>query len=142
MQGAIFSRPTWQGLFLQSCCISSIHGGQMWGVRKMQGAIFCRPTWQGLFLQSCCISSIHGGQMWGVRKMQGAIFSPSIHGHSSHRHPWTCVALCHPWHRNIPSIHGHALLFAIHGTATYRPSMDMRCSLPSMAPQHTVHPWT
>ena len=21
-----------------------------------------------------------------------------------------------------------------------RPSMDMRCSLPSMAPQHTVHP--
>ena len=24
-------RPTGQGLFLQSYCISSIHGGQMWG---------------------------------------------------------------------------------------------------------------
>ena len=33
-------RPTWQGLFLQSYCISSIHGGQMWEVWKMQGAIF------------------------------------------------------------------------------------------------------
>jgi len=29
-------RPTWQGLFLQSYCISSIHGGQMWGGRAMQ----------------------------------------------------------------------------------------------------------
>jgi len=34
------SRPTWQGLFLQSCCISSIHGGQMWRARKWKGAIF------------------------------------------------------------------------------------------------------
>ena len=33
-------RPTWQGLFLQSYCISPIHGGQMWEVWKMQGAIF------------------------------------------------------------------------------------------------------
>ena len=40
MQGAIFNRPTWQGLFLQSHCIYSIHGGQMWEVWRMQGAIF------------------------------------------------------------------------------------------------------
>ena len=33
-------RPTWQRLFLQSYCISSIHGGQMWEVWKMQGSIF------------------------------------------------------------------------------------------------------
>ncbi len=39
-RGANICRPTWQGLFLQSCCISSIHGGQMWEVRKMHGAIF------------------------------------------------------------------------------------------------------
>ena len=63
MQGAIFSRPTWQGLFLQSCCISSIHGGQMWGVQKMQGAIFS-PSIHGhyrtAFLAPCGIPSIHG----------------------------------------------------------------------------------
>ena len=40
MHGAIFSRSTWQGLFLQSCCISSMQGGQMWQVQKRQGAIF------------------------------------------------------------------------------------------------------
>jgi hypothetical protein len=37
-------RPTWQGLFLQSCCISSIHGGQTWEVRKMQEQFSATPS--------------------------------------------------------------------------------------------------
>ena len=31
-QKRVILRPTGQGLFLQSYCISSIHGGPMWGV--------------------------------------------------------------------------------------------------------------
>ncbi|MDX2505786.1 MAG: hypothetical protein QNL62_15095, partial [Gammaproteobacteria bacterium] len=33
-----------QGLFLQSCCISSILGGQMWGVWKMQEQFSTGPS--------------------------------------------------------------------------------------------------
>ena len=76
MKGVLSRRPTWQGLFLQSCCISSIHGGQMWEVREMKGVLSHRPTWQGLLLQSCCISPIHGWSDVGSSEKSGSEFLP------------------------------------------------------------------
>ncbi len=151
MQGAIFSRPPWQRLFLQSCCISSIHGWWECGKCREQFSADRHGWWKcGKCRSNFQPTAMDGGSAenagsnfqptamdGGSAENAGSNFQPTAMDGGSAENagsnfqptamarlvPTILLHFLHPWQvRDIPYI------------------LTMRHSLPSMAPRHTVHP--